>query len=398
MESRKKILVFVSRFPVLTETFIERELSKLVERNIVDLIVVALRRGDGSVSENLKDKVFYKREGLADIPGFLVYFFRNFSKVPALFRELEGGFLKKTFVLLKSIGYAKYFSSFQPDLILAHFMSRQTTIALIASKVTGIPFAISAHARDVTVSSENVSQKIKNAKFVTVCNKNAFDYLMKLVGGNPGNIFLSPHGIDFNKINPNVVGGVEKPNKTLILSVGRLAEKKGLKYLIEASKMLKDRGLEHLVYIIGPGLLYGKLMEEVKGLGLEDYVKILGEGKGLSQEETLKYFKSADTFVFPSIQTEEGDVDGVANVLLEAAAFKLPIVATDAGSTGEIILDKETGIVVAQKDSKALADALENIIKDGGLGERLGLEVYSKVLENFDLSKNILKLEGLLTK
>ena len=398
MESRKKILVFVTRFPVLTETFIERELSKLVDRNAVDLVVVALRKGDGSVSENLKDKVFYKRQGLLDVPGFLVYFFRNFSTVPSLFRELEGGFIKKTFILLKSIGYAKYFSAFHPDLILAHFMSEQSTIALIASKVTGIPFAISAHARDVTVSAENVSQKVKCAKFVTVCNKNAFDYLVKLVGVNSGNIYLSSHGIDFNKTNPKAVGGVEKPDKTLILSVGRLIEKKGLKYLIEASKTLKDRGLEHLVYIIGPGLLYGELLEEIKNLGLEDTVKILGEGKGLSQAETLKYFKTADIFAFPSIQTEEGDVDGVANVLLEAAAFRLPIVATDAGSTGELIINRETGIVVAQKDSKGLADALESIIKDKSLGERLGLAVYNKVLENFDLDKNILKLEGLLTR
>lgn len=399
METRKKVLVFVPEFPVLTETFIERELSKLVERENVDLVVVAIREGRGSVSENLKSKIFYKRLGLLDVPEFLAYFLRNFSKVSRLFREMEGGLLKKTYLLLKAIGYTRYFASFHPDLIFSHFMSEPSTIAMVASNITGVPFAVSAHAKDVTVGAENVSQKVRSAKFVTICNKNAYDHLLKLLGGvNPGNIYLSHHGIDVEKVVAAAFRGVEKPSKPLILSVGRFTEKKGYKYLVEAAKILKDKGLDFLVYIVGFGPLYQNLMEEIKNLRLEEVVKILGENQGLPNEETLKYFKSADVFVFPSIETKEGDVDGIANVLLEAAVFKLPVVATDAGSTTELIVDGETGLVIPQRDPKALVDALEKILKDRDLGIRLGQNAYNKVLENFNLNQNILNIEGLINK
>ncbi len=112
--------------------------------------------------------------------------------------------------------------------------------------------------------------------------------------------------------------------------------------------------------------------------------------------KVLKYLSIADVFVLPSIQTREGDVDGVANVLLEAGAFKLPIVATNAGSTLEVIKDNETGLVVPQENANTLADSIDKILKDENLSTRLGQGAYIKIIEDFDLNKNVEKLELLL--
>ncbi|MFZ2664603.1 MAG: glycosyltransferase [Patescibacteria group bacterium] len=402
MKTKKKVLVFIPQFPVLTETFIERELSRLVERNNVDIVVVSLSKGEGSISSNLKDKVHYKRLGLLDIPSFLFFFIKNISKIKSLVNLIEGSFIKRLFLVLKSIGYSRYFSSFKPDLIFSHFMSEPSTIAMVSSKVLNIPFAISAHAKDITVNANNVVKKAELSKFITICNKNALNVLINRVGEEKSaNVYLSYHGVDVKKIIKDVdLSGerLEKLDKPLIVGVGRLVEKKGFRYLIEASKILKDKGFEFYVFIIGSGPLYMKLEGQIKELGLVGYVNILGENKGLPNIKTLRYLSIANIFVFPSIQTKEGDVDGIANVLLEAGAFKLPIVSTNAGSTLELIKDKETGLVVPQGDSVALAGSIEQLLKDKDTCVRLGQGAYIKVIEDFDLDKNVEKLELLLTQ
>jgi colanic acid/amylovoran biosynthesis glycosyltransferase len=402
METKKKILVFIPQFPVLTETFIERELSKLVERDNVDLVIVSLSKGHGSISDNLKGRVHYKRMGLFDIPSFLIFFITNISKILPLVNIVEGSYIKRFFLVLKSVGYSSYFLSFKPDLIFSNFMSEPSTIAMVASKIINVPFAISAHARDITVSADNVIKKAEFSKFITICNKNAHDEFIKLVKEEKSsNIYISYHGVDVKKItDPVSLDGnkLEKLDRPLILAIGRLIEKKGLLYLIEASRILKDRGVDFYTFIIGSGPLYMELEEQIKALDLIGCVSILGDNKGLSNARVLSYLSIADVFVLPSIQTEEGDVDGIANVLFEAGAFKLPIVSTNAGSTLEIITNKETGLIVPQKDSSALADSIEKLLNDKDLSSRLGYAVYNKVLEDFDLDKNVAKLELLLTQ
>jgi len=400
METKKKILVFIPQFPVLTETFIERELSKLVERNNIDLAIVALSKGEGNVSDNLRNKINYKRLSLYDAPYILLFFLTHFSKILSLVSSIEGKCCKKLFLVLKAIGYSRYFSTFKPDLIFSHFMSEPSTIAMISSKLIGVPFAISAHARDIMISADNIAKKVEWAKFITICNKNAYNSFLELVSEEyTSNVFVSYHGVDVNKLVKDVNQSDEKLSKLdrpLVLGVGRLTEKKGFKYLIEASKILKDKGVYFYTFIIGSGPLYFELEEQIKKLDLIDYVSILGGNKGLPNIKVLKYLSIADVFVLPSIQTREGDVDGVANVLLEAGAFKLPIVATNAGSTLEVIKDNETGLVVPQENANTLADSIDKILKDENLSTRLGQGAYIKIMEDFDLNKNVEKLELLL--
>jgi len=386
---KKKILIFVLKFPVITETFIEREISKLADSKKLDVVVLSLKRGEGVLSEDLKNKVFYRRLSLP-------YCFKAATRPWRIFGFIP--FFSRPFLLLKSLGYAEVFREYKADLIYTHFMSAPSTIALIASKILGVPFVVSAHAKDVFVDAQYISQKVKVAKFVSVCNKHAFEYIKKKSGlHNTKNVYLLNHGLDFKKLLLIKTSALKIPGKVMIFNNGRFEEKKGQKYLIEASKLLTERKIPHIIYILGGGgSLYAKILKQIEREHLEENVKILGGGKGIPFEEVTKYYKSADLFVFPSIETKEGDVDGVANTLFEAAAFKLPIVATNAGSTCDFIENEKTGLIIKQKSSKDIADAVERLVKDGKFAKKLAENACKKAHEVFDLDKNIKKLEGYL--
>ena len=89
MEVKKRILVFIPEFPVLTETFIERELEKLNEYEGIDLVIFSLKKGRGDISDSLKKKVVYDRLSFGDIFATILYFFLHFSELRKIFRELK---------------------------------------------------------------------------------------------------------------------------------------------------------------------------------------------------------------------------------------------------------------------------------------------------------------------
>ena len=402
MEGKKRVLIFIPEFPRLTETFIEREISKLVERDAIEVIIISLKKGTGKVSDNLLDKTHYKRLTVSILISSFIMYLPKLRQVLKAFNELQDtgkGFIGKIYLFAKALGYTKIFSEYKPDLIFAHFMASPSTIALISSRILGVPLAISAHAKDITVEAEYVEEKIKSSKFITICNKNAYEYLLRMSNiDNPDNVFLIYHGVDFKKLNRDVPKISVKKEVPVLLSIGRFVEKKGYKYLIEASKILRDRKIAHEIKIIAEGPLYNNILMQIKKYKLEDKIEILGDGQGLPFSEASKYYRIADVYVFPSIETSSGDMDGVANVLLEAAAFKLPIVATDSGGTTEVIINNETGVVVPQRDPEKLADGIQVVLQDKEFARNIGENAYNYVLQRFSLNENIKKLEELILK
>lgn len=400
MEDRKKVLIFIPEFPALSETFIEREISKLVERGNVDVNVLSLKKGTGRLSNNIKDRVIYKRLDIFTSISALFTYLPKLGLLIQIFKGLKDsgkGFLGKMYLFLKATGYAKIFSQFKPDIIYAHFLATPSTIVMISSKILGISYCISAHAKDITVEAEYVDEKIKSAKFITICNKNAYEYLLRMSSTeDSSNVYLIYHGVDFKALEEQVPEFNVKKQVPLLLSIGRIVEKKGYTYLIEASKILKDRGFAHEVKIIGGGPFYQNILMQIKKFKVGDRVEVLGGRKGVPFTETAKYFRVADVYVFSGIETSSGDVDGVANVLLEAATFKVPIVASDAGGTTEVVINNKTGLVVPQRDPEKLADAIQVLLQNKSLGQKLAEGAHTHVFNTFNLNENVKKIEKLL--
>jgi len=383
-------LYFVPEFPRLTETFIEREISKLIERGNVDLTIFSLQKGNGATSDEVISRVIYKRLRLSDFPKLLAFVVFHWVRCMRLlsFSVKSGiGF----WILFKSTGYAMFFSEFSPDHVHAHFLSEPSTVAMLAARLLDVQYSVSAHARDVFVDGEFIKQKAETAKFIAACNENAGGKVKELAADFAHKVHVIYHGIDSKQ---QYFGGESDKNsgRSFVFVGSRLVEKKGLKYVIEASNFLKAKGVNHEIHIVGPGPMYAELMDYARRLGVSDRVFISGGGGGLSHEEVKTYFKRAHVFLHPSVVTSEGDVDGVPTFVIEAALAKLPIVTTGVGSIADLI-DDQTGILVPDKNSVAIADALEKLIDDPTLRKTLGEAAYEKARRLFDLDVNVAKLE-----
>ncbi len=421
---KKRLIYFVPQFPVLTETFIEREVSKLVELGNLDITILSQAPGSGALSENLVDKVHYIRLTVTDcLIAFCKYVLLHplrlwhvhtlilgKDNIPYLFNihtendertrlSILGRFHKSRFIhFLKGIAYTQVFSKFATDHIHSQFLSDSSTIVMVAAKILGVPFSVSAHAKDVFVEGSLVGTKAKEAKFISVCNGNTWKEVVKYANltKSSGKVKLLFHGIDPSKFFS--VNVPPKPEVPLVFTIARLVEKKGIKYLIEASEILKSRGVSHQVKIGGGGPLYNDLRNMIISKGLLDTVEILGtQDKNVPNNIVAGWLQVADIYAAPFIVAESGDVDGVPTTVIEAALARLPIVATDSGSMGDLVTS-QTGIIIPQKDSQALADVLEKLIFDRDLRAKLGDVVYKQAVNQFNIERNISELEKLLVE
>jgi glycosyltransferase involved in cell wall biosynthesis len=407
MKTKKKVLIFVPEFPRLTETFIQREISKLIELGNLDIKVFSLKKASGGLFDNVTSHVIYKRlDFLSLFKGLCFFLFRypgRFIRAKLFIMGAESGenvrynFFSKAALFVKSIGYAYLFSQEQPDHIHANFMTWPSTMAMISSKLLNIPYSISAHAKDVMVEGEFFKSKVETAEFISICNRFAFASCIEQSGKeDPKNVLLQYHGIEPERAF-DVEKEVEKPEVPLLFNGGsRLVEKKGQKYLIKAAKILEEKGYDFELHIAGPGPLYDELFAQIKDLGLTDKVFIHGEGKGVPFDTVVSFLKASDVVVQSNINTGSGDADGVPTFVIESALMGKPIVSTDAGSITDLIQDKKTGIVVEQRNVEALAGGIEKILNDKDLAEKLGREAKAKAESMFDLEKNVKELEALL--
>lgn len=411
MDTKKKnILIFIPEFPALSETFIEREVSKLVEIGIANYTILCLKKGRGEVSENLRPFIKIRRLNILNLfqhINSLVLILTKFPRILEVFALLsELGFFSRLSTTIKSIGYASIIAQSKPDLIYVHFLSYPSTLIMCVSKILNVKYAISAHAKDVFVESELVERKAQTAEFICICNKNACEHVLKLIPLDLHHkIVLQYHGLDFKFFeNFNVVSPAQTETTPVILNVGRLVEKKGQKLLIDACEILKSQNIYFKLYIIGSGPLYFELTDKIKQKGLEKEIEIIGHPDGIPFSKVVEFYRKADVFVFPSIEDLKGDVDGVANVLMEAAAFRIPIVATLSGSSSELISDGVTGYVVSQNDSASLASGIKRALSDlsntsttstARIDEITG-NAYAKALASFDININAQKLSELL--
>ena len=177
-----------------------------------------------------------------------------------------------------------------------------------------------------------------------------------------------------------------------ILSVGRAVAKKGYDDLLNALAALP--GALHWRFThIGGGPLLKELKAQAADLGLADRIDWRG---ALAQSEVLDALKSADIFVLASRIAEDGDRDGLPNVLMEAQSQKLAVVATDVSAIPELIIDGETGLLVEPRSPAAMAAALETLIRNPDLRTKLSNAGNARLRDLFDVQKWVGKLAGRL--
>lgn len=158
-----------------------------------------------------------------------------------------------------------------------------------------------------------------------------------------------------------------QPDRRIILTVGRLVERKGIRYLVDAIALLPE-DLKAELLIVGGGPLRESLEAYVRGKGLGAKVRFAGR---VSEEELIGFYQNASVYVQPAIFDSRGDTEMLGVVILEAMHHNLPVVASNVGGISDIVRHKETGLLVPEKDPQALAQAVNEILTNAKLRQMM---------------------------
>jgi glycosyltransferase involved in cell wall biosynthesis len=273
----------------------------------------------------------------------------------------------------------------------AHFCHGATTVAWLASMMTGLPFSFTAHAKDIYCESLNPSgllrRKMRAARFVVTCTDANREHLL---GVEPNaRVRCVYHGLnaEFTELLGGTDGAALPSLKTgaprlRALGVGRLVEKKGFDVMVEACGILRRRDVPFEAVIVGEhGEHEAEIRRRIEALGLGDSVRLAGP---MEQTRLFEEYRSAGVFCLPCRVLDNGDRDGIPNVLMEAMACGLPVVTTPVSGIPEIIRDGFNGRLVPPDDPAALADALLRIDADQQFAQSLSAQARATVRERFD--------------
>jgi glycosyltransferase involved in cell wall biosynthesis len=270
----------------------------------------------------------------------------------------------------------------------AHFCHGATTVAWLAAIISGRTFSFTAHAKDLYTRSLNpaglLRRKLAAARFAVTCTETNRDFLRRQAGTTP--VFRVYHGLnaEFAGLLSGdlTTDGPEARPDLRIIAVGRHVHKKGFDVLIDACAVLARQDVAFEATIIGERGDQSTALESAIGeRGLQHRVELLGP---MSQARLLSALRSATVFCLPCRISDDGDRDGIPNVLVEAMATGLPVVTTGVSGIPELVVHEVTGLVVAPDDATRTAAALLRIHRDVGLAARLTANGRALVAERFD--------------
>ena len=280
------------------------------------------------------------------------------------------------------------------DHLHAHFAHDPTLIAYLVHCLTGIPFSFTAHARDLYQVSEKIlNDRIREASAVVTCCRANLEYLNRIAPSQQSKFSLVYHGVNLNAFPPGSTLGTDSIDKNpLILSVGRLVEKKGFYDLLQALLLVKTKGKRFCCQIYGDGPLSQPLRDWIEEHGLSGEVRLMGDRV---QQELIPVFLSAALFVLTPFQTADGDRDGIPNVLLEAMAVGLPVVTTEVAGIPELVEHGQTGLMYPPHDVEGLASGIIELLNNPEKRIQLSQAASRKVAEQFDITQAASRLQAL---
>jgi glycosyltransferase involved in cell wall biosynthesis len=388
----------LASYPSPTETFIAREVEALRRRgvgvSVYTLAGTAAARGGVLYRSGWS----WARVGLG-VARCLVT--RPRAAASALGWSLSLGgrpvyALKLLANLLRAAPLVAWAETEGVERIHAHFADIPADLAITLGRLAGLPVTFSAHARDIFVRPVRLAQKCRVVRGVFACSRAAERTLTSISRGAA--IHLMRHGLDFS--DPALSRAYEvrarrsRPDARVaprLLAVGRFVRKKGFHVLVEALRLLAQRGVAFECRMIGGGEQWESLKIQVEAAGLSGQVALMPHRPwpGLSAE-----LEECDLFIQPSVVGEDGDRDGIPNVILEAFAVGVPVVASDLPSLAEVVRDGVTGLSAAAGSAESLAAAVEHALSNPEAGREMSRRAREEVLEMFDVNRNVSVMLG----
>jgi glycosyltransferase involved in cell wall biosynthesis len=268
------------------------------------------------------------------------------------------------------------------DHLHAHFAHDPTLVALLAHILTGISYSFTAHARDLyQVPKPVLVQRAEKASAIVTCCRANVDYLNQTLPERlRAKVKLIYHGKDLQAAPVRIPAGSPK-EVPVILSVGRLVEKKGFKDLVLACHRLQQEGQRFTCVIYGEGPERSSLVETVERLGMAGQISLPG---ARSRKEIVAAYQQADVFALTPFVLDNGDRDGIPNVLIEAMACGLPVVTTTVGGIPELVKHEVNGLLAGPNCVPEIAAHLSCLLQDDERRGRLSDAARNTVEQDFD--------------
>jgi glycosyltransferase involved in cell wall biosynthesis len=419
---RARVAYIMSRFPKLTETFVLYEMLAVEGQGVrVEVypllrakntathpeggsmwkkLVERFRRPDPNAvmhpeAEELVERAHFEPFfALRFLRAHLHYLWRKprayFGTLGTLMRANWGSlnfWLGAATIFPKTVYFAYRMAADGVTHVHAHFANHPAAAAFIVHRLSGIPYSFTAHGADIQVDQHMLREKVAEAEFVvTVSNYNK-DFIASACSEQfRDKIDVIRCGVDTSVFRARAESnGTGSHGRLVIVCTGTLYEVKGQTYLIEACRLLAERGIDFALHLVGDGPDLAALRDQAAQAGIADRVHFEGRR---TREEIARLLGRASVVAVPSVPTSNGRREGIPVVLMEAMASGLPVVASGISGIPELVEHERNGLLVPPREPAALADALERLGRDAGLRRRLGQAGRDKVLREFNLQRN----------
>ncbi len=396
-----RIAYVVSWFPAITETFILEEVRDLRARG-VDVEVFPLfgpRGGEVHAAwDGLRACTHYHRSLAWEMVAAQLHWLRRRPRayLGAWWRALRGNatsrklFLRTPVVVAKGALVARRIEAHRIRHVHAHWATHPALAAWVVRALTGIGYSFTAHAHDLYVDTAMLREKVDAARFVVTISEFNRAFLEAHCGRTATrNVHVVRCGVDLAAF---AAAPRHVPEVPTFVCVASLREYKGHDVLLDACRILRERGVVARTLLAGDGDRRRHVEARIAREGLGDRVVLLGPQP---HERIPELLASATAMVLPSVRARDGQMEGIPVALMEAMAAGVPVVSTRLSGVPELVDDGVSGLLVPERDAAALAAAMERLARDRDLGERLALVARRTIRERFDRTRNVATLQAL---
>lgn len=391
-----RLAYLTTKFPRLSETFIYEELLTLGDMDVDVCLLAFYHTGERAhgYMQAMQDMVIYAPPILsrAHLAAHWHFVRSCLDSYRAALVQIIGGVWRTPVILGKSLyafckgvalAHILVTNGNLPQHLHAHWATMPTTAAMVIGQLLDIPFSFTAHAWDIFKEQAMLPAKLRAADFTVTISEYNRRYLSQLCPAAADRIHVVRCGVNLARFSHR--REYRNANPPHILSVGRLVEKKGLSYLVDACAHLRDGGIDFTCTIVGDGPQRDALERLIAARDLQEIVKLAG---GLPQEDLCDLWQMACVFVLPCTITRNGNRDGIPVVLMEAMASGVPVVSTTVSGIPELVEDGVTGLLVPPDDAEALSQAISHLLADPDLAARLARAGRQRVEREYDVVRN----------
>lgn len=388
-----KVGYVLKRYPRYSETFIVNEIlaheAAGLEIEIFSLYPLCDTHFQDCISR-VRAPVRYL---IADskINDFWTKFQSAAKQMPNIWTDLKSAKGVEARELAQALMLAMAVKDGHIDHLHAHFATTAATVTRLASRFAGVPFTMTAHAKDIfhdDVDPKDLRAKLTDAAATFTVSDFNLNYLREAYGDAASRVRRIYNGMDISE--RHFAAPIERA--PLVVGIGRLVEKKGFDDLIRACDLLKKTGFKFQCQIVGTGEDQPTLRKLIDELDIHDRVELAGPRP---QREVFELLQRASVFAAPCVVGNDGNRDGLPTVLLEAMSLGTPCVSTDVTGIPEVVQHDGTGLIVGQRNIAELAAAIRRLIEDSALRQRLALNARRLIEAEFDITKTTARQRGL---